>query len=218
MRIKILRFSDGKKFYKEYEVPNLRTVLEALIYIRENIDPTLAFNYSCRSGICGACAVKIDDNARLACKTGLRDGMKIEPIDGFKIVKDLIIDDDEFFDIYRKIGLYTEINDKKSIDREIKRKINVFDRCILCLICVSSCNVCREYCFEGFLSPAIIARAYRLFLDERNVFREKILESIKNGVDACRFYYACTRNCPRGVAPSKAIKEFKSILKNPKPL
>ncbi len=212
IKIKILRFNGKERFYVEYNVPNLNTVLEALLYIRENIDSTLAFNHACRSGICGACAVKIDGIPKLACKTPLKNDITIEPLDGFKVVRDLIVDEGEFFEVYRKVGLCADILDGKEVDEEIRRKIYVYDRCILCLICVSVCPVCRSYCYSRFLSPAILAKAYRLFLDERNTERKKILKNIKKGVNACEFYYKCVKNCPRGVPPALAIKEFKKLL------
>ena len=111
VEFKIRRYDGEKSYWQSFEVPAKRgmTVLEALYYIKENYDSSLAFRASCRMGICGSCAMKINDKPRLACETQvltLGNTVNVEPHDNFKVIKDLITEFDGFFEKLKDVKPY----------------------------------------------------------------------------------------------------------------
>ena len=144
----------------EIDVPKGMTILEALQFIKDNMDATLSFRAFCRSAICGSCAVKINGYSKLACKTQVwnetkiykKDVLTIEPLDNMKVIKDLIVDWDEALNRLKKMETYLIPDEKvvpESLDEESlispleEKKYDKFTDCILCTSCFSSCTAIK---------------------------------------------------------------------------
>ncbi|MEM0202365.1 MAG: succinate dehydrogenase iron-sulfur subunit [Archaeoglobaceae archaeon] len=216
MKLLIRRF-DEKSYWQSFEVPVKRgmTVLDALFYIRENIDPTLAFRASCRMGICGSCAVKINGKPRLACETQIskfKKEIKVEPLDNFAVIRDLVTEFEGFFVKHKKVKPYliAEADYENPVERlqtpqELKRYY-IFSLCIKCGACVSVCPASAT--LEGYLGPAALVAAYRFNADSRDEGKEERLriasESI--GVWRCHSAMECSEVCPKQIEPAKAVQ------------
>ncbi len=230
-KFRIKRF-DGSKFYwQSFEVPAKRgmTVLEALYYIKENLDSTLAFRASCRMGICGSCAMKINGKPRLACETQvlpLGDTITVEPLDNFSVIKDLITDFEGFFEkhkavkpyLIRKDDNYEEPKELLQTPEELN-KYYIFTLCIKCGACYSVCPAAAT--LDGYLGPAAMAAAYRFCADSRDEGQKERYEvvSSSNGVWRCHLAMECSEVCPKHVEPAKAVQMLRrdtafSILKS----
>ena len=220
---------DGKtKREKRYEIPRSKidsytTVLELLLMIREQIDPSLVFRYSCRMAACGSCGMVINGKPRLACLTKVKDleePIRIEPLKNFKPIRGLATDFSEFFAKYKSVRPFLVAKDEieqeqptapyKQTDEEVKRYIQ-FNYCIQCGLCYSACPVVSSN--PRFLGPAALTVAYRYEADSRDADtkRWKIVDS-PNGLWACRVAGSCSVVCPKGVDPSLAIQLYKSLL------
>jgi len=192
-------------------------VLDGLNHIKWHLDGTLALRRSCQHGICGSDALRINGVNRLACKVLIRDvGSKItvEPLMGFEVIKDLVVDMDPFFGHYRAVLPYF-MNEEAPPDRERIQSVEereAFDdttKCILCAACTTSCP--SRWANPGFLGPAAIVQAHRFIFDSRDrgaADRLSILGE-RSGVWRCRTIYNCTRACPKEIQITKAIGEVK---------
>ncbi len=212
---------DKKPYFKEYKVPVGRytRVLEALIWIRENLDPTLNFRYSCRMAMCGSCGMLINGKPRLACKTLIKDinsdRIKIEPMPKYRVLRDLVVEMRPFFSKHRLIKPYLIREDVeeqehptefyKQTQEELRKYIRYY-YCVMCGLCSSSCpNFDSSWEYVG---PQALAQAYRYVADSRDQGFEKrkdILDS-KVGVWRCHFAAECSEACPKDVDPARAIQ------------
>lgn len=208
--------------FQEYKVdvdPTDR-VLDALNEIKWRHDGTLSYRRSCAHGICGSDGMLINGRNRLACKVLIRDlgtRITVEPIRGFKVIKDLIVDMAPFFDKYRAILPYL-INDSQPpvaerlqsiADRE---KFDDTTKCILCACCTTSCPV---FWVNGeYLGPAAIVNAHRFIFDSRDDAAADRLAILNDraGVWRCRTIFNCTDACPREIDVTKAIEDVKRAL------
>jgi succinate dehydrogenase / fumarate reductase iron-sulfur subunit len=196
-------------------------VLDALIKIKNEIDPTLTFRRSCREGICGSCAMNIDGTNTLACTRGIDevDGeVRIYPLPHMPVVKDLVPDLTRFYAQHRSIEpwLKTETPEPRTEwrqSREDREKIDGLYECILCACCSTSCP---SYWWNGdrYLGPAILLQAYRWLIDSRD---EATGERLDNLEDPFRLYRChtimnCAKACPKGLNPAKAIAEIKKMM------
>ncbi|MFB6295132.1 MAG: succinate dehydrogenase/fumarate reductase iron-sulfur subunit, partial [Candidatus Nanohaloarchaea archaeon] len=164
------RFDD---FHVPYE-PGM-TVLDALIYARDQFDASLTFRHSCRQAICGSDALFINGSQRLGCQTQLSDldqPVRIEPLPHSEVVKDLVVDMEHFYDQMESVEPYFQTTDRPDGEleeqrqtRENREKIKTSTRCIWCGACMSSCNVAAGD--NEYLGPAAINKAYRFAMDER---------------------------------------------------
>ncbi|MFX1535375.1 MAG: succinate dehydrogenase/fumarate reductase iron-sulfur subunit [Promethearchaeota archaeon] len=233
-----------KPRYERYSVPltSGMTILEALFYIQDHFDSTLAFRYSCRGAICGSCGMTIDKYPRLACKTqiaAIKDiripklpeivfgeildwdkdtEILIEPLPNMKVLKDLIVDMEPFWKFYREVkpyfvGEWKDIAPESLQSPKEAQSIEHLIYCILCGLCWT-CPVSGKN--KDYLGPAALAKGFRFIADTRvpRAHGEKILERVKleDGVPACEKIFACNRVCPKGVRPGTAIKLTRDIL------
>ena len=223
--LKIQRFDpkvDAKPHWKEYTVDVEPTdrLLDALHEVKWYQDGTLAFRRSCAHGVCGSDALTINSVNRLACKVLMADlgsRVTIEPLRGFPIVKDLIVDMDPFFEKYRSVKPYLINNDppppsERYQDPKDRATIDDTTKCILCGACTSSCPSFwgnREY-----VGPAAIVQAHRFIFDSRDQGANERLEILndRNGVWRCRTVFNCVGACPREIDVTRAIGDVKKLL------
>ncbi len=217
----VYRFDPSKDkapYYIRYKVPFNRrmTVLDALIYILEEIDPSLSFRYNCRSKICGSCAMMINGVQRLACETQvalLGSKIKVEPLAHFKVIKDLVVDMDPFLKKMEAVMPY--LFEKREVPRISPEEVKKYDSpssCIWCGACVSACPVSATNPY--FLGPAAFSQLYRFFFDSRETDDVKLLrlllaDSELSGIWRCHQIYACAKVCPKYIRPGDHIAEIK---------
>ncbi|MEX1046768.1 MAG: succinate dehydrogenase iron-sulfur subunit [Actinomycetota bacterium] len=196
-------------------------LLDALHEVKWHHDGTLALRRSCAHGICGSDAMLINGRNALACKvlvSQLAPKVTVEPIRGLRVLKDLIVDMEPFFEGYKSVLPYL-INDEEPPERERlqtpeeQERYEDTTKCILCAACTTSCPI--FWGDEEYVGPAAIVNAHRFIYDSRDEGapeRLKILAD-KTGVFRCRTTFNCTEACPRGIKVTKAIQEVKrSIL------
>ncbi len=214
--------NDVKPLYKEYQVDVEPTdrVLDALNKIKWFEDGSLTYRRSCAHGICGSDAMRINGRNRLACKVLMNElGSKvtIEPLMGFDVIKDLVIDMDGFFEAYKSVKPYLIAADagpgqerlQSQADRE---RFDDTTKCILCASCTTACPI--TWTNDEFVGPAAIVNAHRFIFDSRDqggAERLKILNQ-RSGVWRCRTIFNCTDACPRDIAVTQAIEEVKRAL------
>ncbi|XP_003394586.1 uncharacterized protein LOC126916503 [Bombus affinis] len=220
---------DEKPYMQEYKV-DLNTcgpmILDALIKIKNEIDPTLTFRRSCREGICGSCAMNIGGTNTLACiskiDTDTNSTSKIYPLPHMYIVKDLVPDLNNFYNQYKSIQPWLQHGDGQESGSkqylqsvEDRKKLDGLYECILCACCSTSCP---SYWWNGdkYLGPAVLMQAYRWIIDSRDTKAKERLEKMRDpfSVYRCHTIMNCTRTCPKGLNPGKAIAEIKKLLAN----
>jgi succinate dehydrogenase / fumarate reductase, iron-sulfur subunit len=197
-------------------------VLDALIKIKNEIDPTLTFRRSCREGICGSCAMNIDGVNTLACTIAIeaaRGDVKIYPLPHMPVVKDLVPDLSNFYAQYASIKPWIQTRTPAPPDRERlqskadQEKINEPSACILCACCSTACP---SYWWNGdrYLGPAALLAAYRWIVDSRDEATGERLDALEDPFKLyrCHTIMNCTRTCPKGLNPAKAIAEIKLKL------
>ena len=196
-------------------------LLDALHEVKWRLDGTLALRRSCAHGVCGSDAMLINGRNALACKVLVQDVVPkatVEPIRGLRVLKDLIVDMDPFFEGYKSVLPFL-VNDEGEPDKERRQspeeraRFDDTTKCILCAACTTSCPI--FWGDDTYVGPAAIVNAHRFIFDSRDRGgreRLKIL-SEKTGVFRCRTTFNCTDACPRGIQVTKAIQEVKrSIL------
>lgn len=234
MRItfKIQRFDpekDQSPHFQDFELelaPESR-VLDGLVHIKTYLDGTLGFRKSCAHGICGSDAMLIDGEEKLACKTIVRDlgvpdggSVRIEPLKGLQVQRDLMVDQDKFFATYRSVKPFL-INEDFPGPKERKQsqaereEIDDATKCILCASCYSACPVIREKNPE-FIGPAAVLNAARFIFDSRDTGTAQRLPALDrpDGVWACENKFRCTQVCPRGIKVTKSINLTKKAISN----
>jgi len=223
---KIQRFNpdkDKKPHYEEYRVELEQTdrVLDGLNEIKWRQDGTLTYRRSCAHGVCGSDAMRINGRNRLACKVlikDLPDHVTIEPMLGFTVIKDLVVDLEPFFEKYRSIAPYL-INDspaphdaERLQSPEDRARYDDGTKCILCAACTTSCP--PFWANKEFVGPAAIVNAHRFIFDSRDEGAEERLAVLntRNGVWRCRTVFNCTDACPRDIEITRAIEDVKRTL------
>jgi succinate dehydrogenase / fumarate reductase iron-sulfur subunit len=197
-------------------------VLDAVIKIKNEIDPTLTFRRSCREGICGSCAMNIDGTNTLACTkpiAEIRGDVKINPLPHLPVVKDIVPDLSHFYAQYATIRPWIRTQSTTPPDRERlqskedREKLDGLYECILCACCSTSCP---SYWWNGdrYLGPAILLQAYRWLADSRDEATGERLDDLEDPfrLYRCHTIMNCTRTCPKGLNPAKAIAEIKKML------
>ncbi|TRY80004.1 hypothetical protein TCAL_08938 [Tigriopus californicus] len=200
-------------------------VLDALIKIKNEMDPSLTFRRSCREGICGSCAMNIGGVNTLACISKIDTSgktTKIYPLPHMYVVKDLVPDMNHFYEQYRSIQPWLQRKDESSLgggDKQLlqstedRAKLDGLYECILCACCSTSCP---SYWWNGdrYLGPAVLMQAYRWIIDSRDQTTEARLDKLKDpfSVYRCHTIMNCTKTCPKGLNPGRAIAEIKKLL------
>ena len=174
IHISIRRYDPGKggePVWVDYEVPahERTTVLETLTNIYENQDPTLAFRTGCRFDKCGLCAVEVNGKPRMACYTDVKEGMKIGPLAGMPVVRDLVIDRAAFFEALRELELYIPEQGERSEPRVMEQS-EAHKKLLSCVECLACNATCPAYDFEKnpLLGPYVVVKLAQLHLDPRN--------------------------------------------------
>ena len=197
-------------------------VLDALIKIKNEIDPTLTFRRSCREGICGSCSMNIEGTNGLACTTAIGDykgDVRITPLPAMDVVKDLVPDFTHFFAQYASIEPWLKTKTPAPSGKERlqspddRSKLDGLYECILCACCSSSCP---SYWWNSdrFLGPAILLQAYRWLADSRDELTGERLDELEDPfrLYRCHTIMNCANVCPKGLNPAKAIAETKKLL------
>ncbi|ABP94851.1 MULTISPECIES: succinate dehydrogenase/fumarate reductase iron-sulfur subunit [Metallosphaera] len=224
--VKVKRYNQEKgEYWQEYKlvVDRFTQMTEVLRRIKSEQDPTLAYRASCHMAVCGSCAMRINGEPRLACKTLALDIVKkydsnqitVEPMDYFKVQKDLIVDMDEFYARMFKVKprLYpskevVEGRGEHRLRPEDQRELWKFAQCIWCGLCVSACPAVRID--EEFLGPAAHAKGYRFLADPRDTIYDERLKILADSAWRCTYCYQCFNVCPRDVEPVTTIKKTRA--------
>ena len=214
--------TDVKSSFKEYTLdvePNDR-VLDALNKVKWDHDGSLTYRRSCAHGICGSDAMRINGRNRLACKVMMGELGKrvtIEPLIGYAVVKDLVVDMEKVFDAYKSVKPYLISDEAPSAGERLQSpeerdRYEDTTKCILCAACTTSCPI--TWTNDEFVGPAAIVNAHRFIFDSRDrgaPERLRILNQ-RSGVWRCRTIFNCTDACPRGIEITRAIEEVKRAL------
>lgn len=223
--VKIKRFDptkDAKPYFATYTVEAEPTdrVLDAINTIKWYQDGTLAYRRSCAHGVCGSDAMLINGRNHLACKILIKDlgrNITVEPMPGYPVIKDLVVDMEPFFAKYRAVKPYL-INDDPPPEKERPQTIKERERfddttkCILCGACTGACP--PFWANNDFVGPAAIVQAHRFIFDSRDqgaMERLAVLNQ-REGVWSCRTVFNCTDACPRGIDITRAIGDVKRAL------
>jgi len=212
--------------FEEFTIPSSRgtTVLDGLIYIKENLDSTIAFRTSCRMGICGSCGMLINNYPHLACHTQIEelhsDTLSIKPLPNQPIIKDLVVDLMPMFNVHKSIKPYiirqdTELENPTAEFGQLPQELNTFLQfayCIKCGICVSACPTSASD--RLFLGPQALAQCYRYCADNRDDGHQERFHVVDtdHGVWHCHLAGACSEACPKGLDPALAIQLLKRQL------
>lgn len=206
--------------YRISVVPGL-TVLSVLLRIRDELDGSLAFRSSCRSAVCGSCAMVINGKIDLACRTQVAvfdtDTIILEPLPNFEVIRDLVVDMTPFWRMYEKVKPYL-IRHSPVPDKEIpqseeeRRRIDQYVNCILCACCYGACPVLARD--EEYVGPAAAAKLERFVLDSRDERPTAELEAFDTdkGLWGCDTVFRCIDACPKDVRPTDAIVGLRKEL------
>jgi succinate dehydrogenase / fumarate reductase iron-sulfur subunit len=197
-------------------------VLDALINIKNEIDPTLTFRRSCREGICGSCAMNIDGLNHLACLTpidSIKGDIRIYPLNHVPVIKDLVVDLSLLYAQYRLIKPWLQTDTPPPPDGERlqsvaeRTRIDGYWECILCFCCTAGCP---SWWWTGdrYLGPAVLLQAYRWIVDSRDEATEQRLDDLHDPfrLYRCHTIMNCTATCPKGLNPGKAIALIKQAI------
>ncbi|WP_448382580.1 succinate dehydrogenase/fumarate reductase iron-sulfur subunit [Desulfosoma sp.] len=232
LTLEIFRFDpevDTAPRYQTYRVaadPTER-ILDCLNRIKWEQDGSLSFRMSCGHGVCGSDAVRINGRCALACQKLVKDvaeaqPIRVEPLPSFKVLKDLVVDLEPFFEKVHWVKPYLlggpEAPEKERLQNpEERKKLDHVIRCILCACCVASCPVTAEN--DRFLGPAPLVWAFRYIFDGRDKEKENRLRRVDtpDGAWGCRNHFECTRVCPKEIPVTKSIniikREIEKVLR-----
>jgi len=222
--LKVFRYNSEKDKRGHYETYNLdveetERILDLLELVKGHHDGTLSFRRSCAHGVCGSDAMRINGRNMLACKTLVRDvgeEITVEPLLGLKVMKDLIVDMEPFFDNYKKVLPYF-INEsplpadgkERLQSPEQRARFDETTKCILCAACTTSCP--SFWGSDEYLGPAALVTAHRFIFDSRDEAAADRLQIVSetSGLARCHTAFNCTMACPRDIQITKAIGELK---------
>jgi len=199
-------------------------MLDALLKIKNEDDPTLTLRRSCREGICGSCSMNIGGVNTLACiskiDSNLSKATKVYPLPHMYVIKDLVPDMTNFYNQYKSIQPWLQRDDGMKPgdqqylqDADDRKKLDGLYECILCACCSTSCP---SYWWNGdkYLGPAVLMQAYRWIIDSRDNHTQERLDKLRDpfSVYRCHTIMNCTKTCPKGLNPGRAIAEIKKLL------
>ena len=207
---------------QQYEAPFRKdwVILDALNYIKDKIDGTLSYRWSCRMGVCGSCGMMVNGEPKLTCATFLADyapgPIRVEPLRYFPVVRDLVIEMSDFMAKLKKVKPWIVRKDEKPLSEgeflqtpEQLDNYRQFSMCINCVLCYAACPV---YGLDPlFPGPAALALAQRYNMDSRDQGSEERMEILSQqaGIWGCTFVGECTKVCPKHVDPAGAIQQYK---------
>ena len=211
-----------------FDVPRhpSQTVLDVVTYIQRRLDPTLAYRYACRVGMCGSCAMTVNGAPRWTCRTHVdqvakNDEMTIGPLRNLPVIRDLVADMRTFFDKWERAkghfeGSATKADDFARIapDSAERKAIDAGIECIGCGVCYAACDVVSWN--PDYLGPAALNRAWTLVQDPRDKSRVERLRAVAGdaGCHACHTHMSCTERCPKHISPTGSIAGLKrEVLK-----
>ena len=227
MKLEIFRYRPEKEnepTFQTYEVPFLEdwVILDAINYIKDEIDGTLSYRWSCQMGVCGSCGVMINGVPKLSCAAFLKDyypdKIRVEPLTGFPVERDLISQIDDFMTkltniqpyIIRKRGEEKPLDEGEYLQTPAElARFKPYSMCINCMLCYAACPV---YALDStFIGPAAIALGQRYNMDSRDQGRSARQELIASheGIWECTFVGECSAVCPKDVDPAAAIQRAK---------
>ena len=224
IEFEILRYdpdTDEKPAFRTYSVPCAEdwVVLDAINHIKDELDRTLSYRWSCHMAVCGSCGMMINGEPTLSCKSFLRDlpdRVRIEPLANFPIERDLVVVMDDFMDKLGSVKPFLMPREEKPVDEgeylQTPAQLNKFKQYTLCINCTLCYAACPQYAHnEGFVGPAALALAHRYNLDSRDVGRSARSDVVasNDGIWECSFVGACSEVCPHGVDPAAAIQQTK---------
>ena len=207
---------------QEYEVPCPKdwVVLDGLNYIKDRLDGSLSYRWSCRMGVCGSCGMTVNGEPKLTCETFLSEygggPVRVEPLKNFPVVRDLVVEIGDFMRKLVAVKPWIIRDEEKPVSEgeylqtpDELEEYRQFSMCINCMLCYSACPI---YGLDpGFIGPAAIALAQRYNLDSRDEGSEERLEILSehDGIWGCTFVGECTEVCPKHVDPAGAIQRYK---------
>jgi fumarate reductase iron-sulfur subunit len=209
--------------YQEFEVARQpsQTVLDVVTYIQRVLDPTLAYRFACRVGMCGSCAMMVNDVPRWTCRTHVDrvardDRLRIAPLRNLPVIRDLVVDMREFFDKWARAkgefrGRQTRDDDFAPVppQSESRKLADAGIECIGCAVCYAACDVVKWN--PDYLGPAALNRAWTLVNDARDRETLDRLRAVAGeaGCHACHSHVSCTERCPKHLSPTAAIAGLK---------
>jgi fumarate reductase iron-sulfur subunit len=212
--------------FQEFEVPRepSQTVLDVVTYIQRRLDPTLAYRYACRVGMCGSCAMMVNDVPRWTCRTHVDkvahgDRLTVGPLRNLPVIRDLVVDMREFFDKWARAkgefsGGQTRNDDFARVEpqSEQRQQADAGIECIGCGVCYAACDVVKWN--ADYLGPAALNRAWTLVNDVRDRGTLERLRAVSGdaGCLACHSHVSCTERCPKHLAPTAAIAGLKRAV------
>jgi fumarate reductase iron-sulfur subunit len=215
--------------FKVFEAPRhpSQTVLDVVTYIQRALDPTLAYRYACRVGMCGSCAMTVNGVPRWTCRTHVDkvvrdDSLSIAPLRNLPVIRDLVTDMSDFFDKWARAK--GQFEGKRTRDEDFERikpsssqrlQADAAIECIGCAVCYSACDVVAWN--PDYLGPAALNRAWTLVKDERDGARLERLRAVAGdaGCHSCHTHMSCTERCPKHLSPTASIAGLKQeILKS----
>jgi len=215
---------DAAPAFQTYEVPYRKdwVVLDALNYVKDKLDGTLTFRWSCRMGVCGSCGMMVNGTPKLTCAAFLSDYLpgpvRVEPLQFFPVLRDLVVDITDFLAKLNRVTPWLVREAEKPLAEgeyrqtpEELERYKQFAMCINCLLCYAACPI---YGLEpSFVGPAAVALAQRYNLDSRDLGAQARLDILsgKGGMWECTFVGECTKVCPKHVDPAGAIQQYKLV-------
>jgi fumarate reductase iron-sulfur subunit len=225
LTVSVWRGGEAGRF-QVFEVPRLesQTVLDVVTYIQRSLDPTLAYRFACRVGMCGSCAMTVNGKARWTCRTHIAkvvadDRLEIAPLANLPVVRDLVTDMTVFFEKWQAArgrfqGGATRRDDFARVQPQSpqRRLVDEAIECIGCAVCYSSCDVVSWN--ADYLGPAALNRAWTLVNDVRDADRSARLAAVAGdaGCHACHTHMSCTERCPKQLSPTAAIAGLKRLV------
>ena len=213
---------DSEITFQDYDVPAPKewVVLDGLNYVKDRLDGTLSYRWSCRMGICGSCGMTVNGEPKLTCATFLADyapgPVRVEPLRNFPVVRDLIVEISDFMRKLVKVKPWIVRAEEQPLSqgeyRQTPQELDEykqFSMCINCMLCYAACPI---YGLDPkFIGPAAIALAQRYNLDSRDQGSQERMQILSDheGIWGCTFVGECTKVCPKHVDPAGAIQRYK---------
>jgi fumarate reductase iron-sulfur subunit len=222
LKVKVWR-GGAQGAFQAFDVPRheSQTVLDVVTHIQRTLDPTLAYRFACRVGMCGSCAMTVNGQARWTCRTHVdavtkKDELTVAPLRNLPVIRDLVTDMRGFFDKWARAKGYFEGDRSRRDDfakvapeSEARKLVDAAIECIGCGVCYSSCDVVAAN--PDYLGPAALNRAWTLMQDERDTAKAERLRAVAGdaGCHSCHTHMSCTERCPKHISPTAGIAGLK---------